>query len=120
MKASELRLDNWIADKDTGKVFQVYTETFADIENGHLSAAPIPLTEEWLIKFGFEVDAKDTLRSQRIKIETSYLNWYDDGSYSIGKFPFTIPLSGPIKYVHQLQNLYFALTGEELTIKETV
>ena len=22
-----------------------------------------------------------------------------------------------IKYVHQLQNLYFALTGEELTIK---
>ena len=24
-----------------------------------------------------------------------------------------------IKYVHQLQNLYFALTGEELTIKTT-
>ena len=23
-----------------------------------------------------------------------------------------------IKYVHQLQNLYFALTGEELTIKQ--
>ena len=23
-----------------------------------------------------------------------------------------------IKYVHQLQNLYFALTGEELTIKD--
>lgn len=25
-----------------------------------------------------------------------------------------------IEYVHQLQNLYFALTGEELTIKEPV
>lgn len=25
-----------------------------------------------------------------------------------------------IKYVHEIQNLYFALTGEELTIKETV
>lgn len=30
----------------------------------------------------------------------------------------TYILNNHVKYLHQLQNLYFALTGEELTIKE--
>lgn len=72
-----------------------------------IECEPIPLTEEWLLKFGFE-----PLGSSRFdfKIFTYYL--YDGSFYNQSSRLSTI------KYVHQLQNLYFALTGEELKIKE--
>ena len=64
---------------------------------------PIPLTEEWLLKFGFE--------NKKIRI----------GVYDlIVVLPNSAFYNGcgfPCKYVHQLQNLYFAITGEELTMK---
>ena len=43
----------------------------------------------------------------------------DDGEYDIFIHidNDSILLYNSIKYVHQLQNLYFALSGEELTIK---
>jgi len=65
----------------------------------------IPLTEEWLIKFGFKPLAKDWA-FKGVVIHTR-------------KRGFVLRKSVPdIKHVHQLQNLYFSLTGEELTIKE--
>jgi hypothetical protein len=68
-------------------------------------AKPIPLTEEWLVKFGFEGWDKGDYT-----MNLSNANFY--------KLPIWQPLAKNIKHVHQLQNLYFALTGEELTIKE--
>ena len=72
---------------------------------------PIPLTEEWLLKFGAEL---------------LYDNKYDFECYNFGYFELTHKgycftfqsqqISEPIKYVHQLQNLYFCLTGAELTV----
>jgi hypothetical protein len=41
------------------------------------------------------------------------LNW-NDGIFYLIRYGFI----NHIKHVHQLQNLYFALTGEELTIKD--
>ena len=62
----------------------------------------IPLTEEWLAKFGFENKTKTfVLNNISIKQQTKGYFFY---------------LSIMIQYVHQLQNLYFALTGEELKI----
>lgn len=65
---------------------------------------PIPLTEEWLKKFGFE-ESIAFLNKGKISIGNGgklYFNsWY---------------IIDTPKYVHQLQNLYFALTGEELKI----
>ena len=67
--------------------------------------APIPLTEEWLVKFGI-IEANES-HVKRIKIETDF-----------GELMFYIDNRLPqLKYVHQLQNLYFALTNTELTIK---
>jgi len=67
---------------------------------------PIPLTEEWLLKFGFEVINKSFYHYNKKPIldYTKDLNndWYiliNDGEKVY------------LKYVHQLQNLYFALTG---------
>lgn len=68
----------------------------------------IPLTEELLINFGFIFSG--------IVQQKKYLRLiYEDG----GKlFYYCHPLLKiEIKYVHQLQNLYFALTGEELEVK---
>jgi len=81
----------------------------------------IPLTGEWLDKFGFKIDGTkitaDNLHNGSFILE----NWGDfiDNTnielyYTAGE---SIKYSCQIKHVHQLQNLYFALTGEELTIK---
>jgi hypothetical protein len=74
---------------------------------------PIPITEEWLIKFGFEKNSywfKDDnmLRFGLIdnKLHCSIGN--DENGF----------LYNRINYIHQLQNLYFALTGQELEFKQ--
>jgi hypothetical protein len=75
---------------------------------------PIPLTEEWLLKFGFEW--KGLISKGR------YLTIFTPcGKALVFKdnyFIFAgVTIETQIQYVHQLQNLYFALTGEELTFK---
>jgi len=94
-----------------------YYETYSQfIEN----IKPIPLTEEWLLRFGFEKD------DSGVDIfDQDYCEWYQkefptigilcqssDKSYIFDENSDTLRL----KYVHELQNLNFALTGEELTI----
>jgi hypothetical protein len=128
MKASELRIDNWIErlfeDESCG-VEQCTVRTIWDVHkaetepsNPKFQFKPIPLTEEWLIKFGFES-----------RIETTYSLGYsrDYKVHSLNGFTYNSIqaawwyhrlLDKQPEYVHQLQNLYFALTGEELTIKQ--
>ena len=75
---------------------------------------PIPLTEEWLLRVGFE---KDGVRLGCKEYKTNDLNVYK----MIGDYPhFAHGVIDDIrlKYVHQLQNLYFALTNKELTLKQ--
>ena len=81
---------------------------------------PIPLTEEWLIKFGFNLDEGVGVWFGPKYAEPAY---YFTLWASYGKHPVRFTRNNPsdtidILYVHQLQNLYFALTGEELTIEE--
>jgi hypothetical protein len=67
---------------------------------------PIPLTEEWIIKLGLISNPyKDRYEIGNICIECDKTKGFTD--LWIEKMPH-------IKYVHQLQNLYFALTGKEL------
>ena len=102
MKANELRTGNLIELQ--GKFRRlIMIDAMANVVDvsrvGLLcinEVKPIPLTEEWLLKFGFIWDGD-------IKILKGYLNDYVDGNGE-----------ARLKYVHQLQNLYFALTGEEL------
>jgi hypothetical protein len=75
----------------------------------------IPLTAEWLTKLGFDDQGKNVFTRGHIKIGVS-----DNGGAN-WVFYFEQHLSlHTMSFVHQLQNLYFALTCEELTIKETV
>ncbi len=73
---------------------------------------PIPLTEEWLLKFGF-VQSQDIDTIFGLKLNDF---WYINEFQIRNKFN-SILLDVELKYVHQLQNLYFALTGTHLILK---
>ena len=141
IKNNEIRLGNYLNYMilDSVRQGQVTTVTknrlvIDGITSKYLCAEPIPLTEEWLINFGFEkVVYKDdkhgfgTEYHLRVN-EYIFLNYSDDFSLNIyaNKKAMedeigVLPKWEAVKYVNQLQNLYFALIGEELTLKkETV
>ena len=88
-------------------------------ENSSIEPEPIPLTEEWLVKFGW---GKDTEYDNTYLDNTSLkhnIMIYDtlNKVFMLETNSDTIEFNH-IKYVHQLQNLYHALTGNELEIKE--
>ena len=109
MKASELRLGNWYDHHGTPK--QVTPSVIEDVwEAKRIWCKPIPITEEWLLRFGFE----DTgcLRFKKGIWDVAFMS--DSTIY----FRFDEQNIAELKHVNQLQNLYFALTGEELTIQQ--
>ena len=118
IKINELRAGNWV-DNGAGDRYIIDTSWFIDIisfaqENGDTNVKGIPLTEEWLIKFGFE-KVEETLYESFDKsfgVENGFttMSWMEN-TLSIDMMDIKC------EYVHTLQNLYFALTGEELTIK---
>jgi hypothetical protein len=84
---------------------------------------PIPLTEEWLELFGFEKRESSVCDSFYIGINPITHDWLFDLAwlknmidYSYEGYPFYKNGYHEIKFVHQLQNLYYTLTGKELTL----
>src|SRR5699024_9536619 len=78
----------------------------------------IPLTEEWLLNFGFEereFNGDHSVWHMAFPSSCSFELVADsNGWWYYDRFGNGIE----IKHVSQLQNLYFCLTGEELTIKK--
>lgn len=129
MLVEELRIGNFIQHKIHKLSFPVESLMKDQCFNDYRA---IPLTEEWLKKLGFE---KTTYKSNHpdycdeicyeLEHEEFFLQFADDFSLVIYESKETqekelgiVPDWRIIQYVHQLQNLYFALTGEELTINE--
>lgn len=78
---------------------------------------PVQLTEEWLSKFGFEYeDLGDDTPYEWYKKDNIEI-WDFNGEYWICDMLDQYVFEKEIKYVHQLQNLYFALTNTELEVK---
>ncbi len=117
MKASELRIGNLITYQGnlitvSGVVNNtIYYENGKNFDSNSVSYTPfepIPLTEDWLLKFGFVNGEKEHFsftKNMDLRILGS------EADYNGIWF-------GRLESVHQLQNLYFALTGEELTVRE--
>lgn len=124
MEAKELRIGNYVSRLDLGtgiprkeQILELLLKR--SVTTGpcrvivlYEDVKPIPLTEEWLLRMGFEKSGSTVyININRIEI----------GTIASGKrFYIQIGLENvtlPIKHVHQLQNLYFALTGCELEIK---
>jgi hypothetical protein len=110
MDAKELRIGNCVKEikHNFNGVVRASDYHFEAIEDNEIDLFPIPLTEEWLLKFGFE---KFITKDIYPTFALNDFNWNDGILYIVG-YSFI----NHIKYVHQLQNLYFALTNEELTI----
>jgi hypothetical protein len=111
MKATELRIGNLV--NENGEVIKIRQETLCDFANGYVVFEPIPLTEEWLLKFGFKKPAHTWCGDvfHLTEWDKYPINW------CVAMNKNNAVIIEKLKYVHQLQNLYFALTGEELKIK---
>lgn len=131
IKTQDLRLGNLISFKALnpvdveieykGKVTSIREDSVTMNDALHVPEQfilPVILTEEWLEEAGFRRD--EGRFTYKLTIA------YEDSNY-----PCTLQQSGSgiqicrsgigaacpnIEYVHQLQNLYFALVGEELEI----
>ena len=119
MEAKELRIGNWVKDKDGRQPIKIDLGDFCYIERqGVEDYEPISLTEEWLLKFGVnELLNQDVYRVNY----TCYHKGTNCFNYCLGYYHddqgYIDNIFKDIKHVHQLQNLYFALTGKELEIK---
>ena len=92
-------------------IFWIKTiESKIDSKSFHFK--PIPITEEWLLKFGFfKYNNAYVLEKPNENIMNFKFSIWSDFTYNSSEFPVEL------KYVHQLQNLYFALTGTHLKLK---
>jgi hypothetical protein len=116
IKANELRIGNFVKLQGVDKPFKVFLIDTTE-SSTFTKAEPIPLTEEWLLKFGFddikEIDNTD-FKEYRMFNKYSFCIQFPCGIEAhcyAGNYPIAI------KYVHSLQNLYFVLTNQELEIK---
>jgi hypothetical protein len=120
MNAQELRLGSIVFKHDV-----YYTIKWYDFEDSEqdsdmgLYYKPIPLTPEILDKVGFKHN--ENMCSWDLVINSGLLA-IDDTDFSIAIFNnhselgFAGSNKSSVKSVHRLQNIYFALTGEELNI----
>lgn len=113
IQANELRIGNYIIRANG---FPSAVSAYDFEHTNFQETNPIPITPEILEKCGFDLT-----------------QWFCEGSYKIREdksdmlygWTFVVRNAnhdreiefGYFKYVHELQNLYFALTGEELEIE---
>jgi len=133
MKYQELRIGNFLHNGSDVVCVEAISPTYKqaiDISNvdGLSSSScfvslpiadlkPVPLTGEWLLRFGF-------VQNKSIGVGNDIFSGYEMEGFIIDKdFDPIIStnegcfgFSNPVKYVHQLQNLVFALTGKELEL----
>jgi hypothetical protein len=120
LKPNELRIGNWLEYPFIGKS---QIRNGMDIDNVYEDAGnPIPLTPEILEKLGLEQSTHQKFArhwfSFDLRLSIRVLKkdgrcWVRYAGYPITNLT---EKQGSIYYLHQLQNLYFALTGTELTI----
>lgn len=107
MNANELRIGNWVIFEK-----EIYRFSIYDFENSNYQIVhPIPLTPEILEKCGFE---KQMMWTYSISIggDMNLVYYLGEKGWSIGNKQYSD--FSNLKHLHQLQNLYYALTGQEL------
>jgi hypothetical protein len=120
MKTTELRIGNLVLSKGVPVQIEeiMWDEVrycFGEFPIDYVE--PIPLTKEWLLKLGFDETTKEHYVSGLYtlnKPDGFYIN-KETMCYCDIDYEGTTNDRIKIQYVHQLQNLYFALTSEELT-----
>lgn len=119
IQSNELRIGNLLQDKVSKTELKVIELTEKNIVTYVIDRSmfplkdgwgiePIQLTEEWLLNFGFERQPWGLVKGGLL-FKDNIKHPCEELTLEIGNgFRVTA------QYVHQLQNIYFALTGEEL------
>ncbi|GAB6121006.1 hypothetical protein [Dysgonomonas termitidis] len=141
MKSNELRIGNSIlflgeiVSEIGYGVIQDMAMKEKGVRNEYLDKLvfePIPLTKDILLKCGLTKHNDPETRYDYLHLhvqgstarDSSHIRFYieDNGSiiwkgwiFNQNQVDFFIPYD--LKYLHQLQNLYFSLTGEELKVQ---
>jgi hypothetical protein len=125
MNREELRIGNLIKHPQSDSKYvivkgihtPIYYETPTEMIDSDIfqNFKPIPLTEEWLQRFGFENYGYDLLCWRLGDVELVGL--YTDFAWNFINTPNDKHVQVGVLHVHQLQNLYFSLTGSELELK---
>lgn len=124
MKAKNLRIGNWVKDEHgiAQYIYRLWVggAELAEDEKGsddfdytEDEIFGIPITEDWLIKFGFK-DISNRVEKRFIK---DNFNWYSSSNEVVVELDNGIngyDLWTGCKHIHELQNLFFAITGTEL------
>ena len=113
--ANELRIGNYARHGVDGVYEMTYERFRAMLRIRDRDLKPIPISEDWMLEFGAEKEIYEegsdgyylVIRREKFSIIwESDDNVYCDISENVFK----------LKYVHTMQNVYYALEGEELKI----
>ncbi len=126
LQATELRIGNLVKlmlnDEDY-QILKIQISDLKDIINENGLFEPLELKENWLVEHGFKIEKFDyTIPISDCEVCTMTLIPHDAecSAYSVcvtqkdeGELDENVFLSD-ISYVHEVQNLFFALTKKEL------
>jgi hypothetical protein len=126
MKANELRVDNWVCHNGNNCQIQTIDQNGECLFIGIVAAPddgywfrvgdgkglePIPLTPEILEKCGFQ--KHEVNEGIYLALWLGILREVEQNVWRIDRLDFP---GRDARYLHQLQNLYFALIGTELEV----
>jgi hypothetical protein len=119
INAKELRLGNCLLNAQDENYFEVDLRDLEIIQSGHSKSRPIPLTDEWILRFQeFGETDKEGIpcffNGDNIMLfdRGSYFDAYLHSEYNGNVFFAT-----RLFYVHQLQNFHHAIEKQDLTIR---
>ena len=110
IKSNELRIGNTILYVERIVTIKNAVELHNAIDSStNILYSPIPITPEILEKCGFDL-------SLAYRINDFSFEWYEIPK-CVTVFYKKVCIEVHVKYLHQLQNLYYSLTNEELEFK---
>lgn len=139
---TDLRINNYVlANGKTDQISEVKTFEISvyGCEDNVVLVKPIPLTDEWLLKFGFEKIKSDRplfngdafnykMNAYASEFRVYYFEYHATSESHEGWRAYIKSCSHRtetfvdqwpyLNHVHTLQNYYFALTGKELIIEK--
>jgi hypothetical protein len=122
----ELRIGNWIWSEVSEMELKVEANYFEmlefDLKQKNSFYSPIPLTPEWLERLGFKPREDEGIDKMVLSLdsikggnnEIIAIREYNSKLYWAALISNGYWASNNVTNVHSLQNLFFALTGEEL------
>ncbi len=133
LKVEDLKIGNYIFDnsgrivqyhgltEDWNKAILNYAKGSGIYKNNFDEISPIPITEKWLLKLGFEPDEIyknfNSFNLYKLECEGNIFKLEIQPCNEVS-IHIDCTFIRSLKYIHELQNLYHAITGNELKIKD--